>query len=57
MPIIELNNRPNLILKSFADLNAQRIVLIALPFLAFNRSRKSMQSYAASHNTSGQQQF
>lgn len=35
-PIVGLNNRPNLILKSFADLNAQRIVLIALPFLAFN---------------------
>ena len=33
---IDLNNRPNLILKSFADLNAQRVVLIALPFLALN---------------------
>jgi gamma-glutamyl-gamma-aminobutyrate hydrolase PuuD len=34
--VVEVNNRPNLILKSFADLNSQRIVLIALPFLAFN---------------------
>jgi uncharacterized protein YjbI with pentapeptide repeats len=36
MPTTELNNRSNLILQSFADLNSLRIVLIALPFLAFN---------------------
>src|ERR1700681_922647 len=34
--IIEPNNRLNLIIKSFADLNSQRIVIIALPFLALN---------------------
>src|SRR5690242_11630305 len=42
--IINANRRSDFILKNFSDLNSQRIISIALPFLALNAKTSALSS-------------